>query len=97
MKFLFTIPKYFYYDKDSNFEDNNGAYIQNEGYSSINNELNTAGKLRNDLLRNANNIAELASFNDYADEIKTQIKQFSFYANITNIFGVKSFLNKCTS
>lgn len=50
----------------------------------------------NDLLRNANNTAELTSFNDYINEIETRMKYFLFRANTINISSVKFFLGRCT-
>lgn len=71
-------------------------YTQNKEYNSANNKSNIADNLINNLLRDANNISELANFNDYADKVRTQIKYFPFCANITDISGTKFFLGKCT-
>lgn len=58
-------PKHFHHDQDSNFEENNGAYIQDKKYSSANNETDIVGNLIDNLLKDANNIAKLASLNSY--------------------------------
>ena len=49
-----------------------------EKLENTDNKLNTAGQLMDDLIRDANDIAELAPLNGYADDVKDWLNVFPF-------------------
>lgn len=48
----------------------------NKKHNNLDDKLNTASKLIYNLIRDANNTAELTNFNNYADKVETQINFF---------------------